>query len=276
MKFTFPLISALFLTLSPATLPAQEKAGAPIAEKKNTEVKKKVFFTKDGKGNVGFAGIKPSIGILIEYISLDSKKANTLLGEFTSKASDVAELRDALEQAIDKGDAELVETMWIRGRSGQRALTESVREDYYPTNYESPVLPYVGAESSSEPSHKKKGPGESEIHMTHAIPNTFDLKKIGSILEVDPILSSDHKLITLSLSPTIVTRLEDHYFTRKGFENSAWGVENVLMPAFYTMKDITQIEVAPGKYNLLGIHTPPRNKDKKILVLVRADLIPYH
>lgn len=258
MKITFLIITALSLTaLTPALL-AQDKAAS-------SSEKKKVLFTKNGKANDNLDSPRPEIAVLVEYISVDLETSNELLVTFSPKATDAAELRDSLEKMIDKGKAELVETLWVRSRSAQRAKTESVREDYYPTQYDPPELPYVVATNPANP----------KAQMTHAVPGGFNTRNVGSTLEVDPVLSPDHKTIILSLSPEIVTRLKDHYFTRKDFENKAWGIENIFMPTFYTIKDTTQIEVAPGKYNLLGIHTPHDDKKKRILVLLRADLISF-
>jgi len=276
MKLRFYLIATLSLFVFTSTIPAQDKAGNSSEKKTSAPIKKKDVFTKNTQEKTGFEGISPEIGVLVEYISLDHKTASALLGRFAPKAADAGELRDELEQLIDKGNADLVETAWIRARSGQRAKTESIRQDYYPTEYDPPEIPNTIGNIVVSDSDKKSGKSsEAKIHLTSAMPAAFDRRNVGTTLEVDPVLSSDHKLIDLNLAPEIVTRLEDHYHIREGFEKTAHGVEHIFMPTFYTMRDTTQIEVAPGKYNLLGIHTPPKASDKRILVLLRADLISY-
>ncbi len=276
MKLRFYLIAILSLSVFTSTITAQDKAGNSTAKKTSAPIKKKDVFTKNTQEKTGFEGISPEIGILVEYISVDHETASTLLGRFASKAGDAGELRDELELLIDKGNANLVETAWVRARSGQRAKTESVREDYYPTDYDSPEIPNTIGNIVVSDSDKKGGKSsEAKIHMTSAMPSSFDRRNVGTTLEVDPVLSSDHKLIDLNLAPEIVTRLEDDYHIREGFEKSAKGVEHIFMPTFYAIKDTTQIEVAPGKYNLLGIHTPHDDLAKRILVLLRADLISY-
>lgn len=275
MKFNFFLIITLSLGIFASALSAQDNVKIPLEKKQNPAIKKKVFFTKTGRENAGFEGTPPDIGVLVEYISMDSRMANELLGKFAAKATDVSELRDLLEQLIDKGNAELVETIWVRSANGQRATLESVRWDTYPTRYKHPALSHSGGTSNSNAKNERTDAINPEIHMTAAMPATFDMRNVGTTIEIDPTLSSGQKIISLNLVSEIVSRLEDQYFTRTGFEQSAWGVENILMPNFYTMKDTTQIEVAPGKCNLLGIHTPPGDNGKQILVLLRADLIPF-
>ena len=272
MKIKIYSVAILSFAVLLSSVSAQDKAQKPPTKKKSSTVEKKDVFVKESKEKNGFEGVSPEIGVLVEYISLDHTTANELLGKFASTATDATEFRDNLDQLLDNGNAELVETFWLRAPSGQRAKTESVREEIYPSEYDPPEIPNTIGNIVIPSLENDKSP-TPKIHRTSATPSAFECRNVGSTLEVDPVLSSDHKLIDLNLAPEIVTRLEDHYFTQKGFEDRAYGTEHIAMPTYYTMKDTTQLEVAPGKYNLLGIHTPHNDPDKRVIVLLRADLI---
>ncbi len=275
MKLNLFCIVTILLSVLTTPLTAQDKTVNSTAEKISTPIKKKDVFIKNTQDKTDFEGITPDIGILVEYISLDHQTANELLRKFTPKAADVTELRDELEQMIDNKKADLLETIWLWGRSGQRAKTESVREAIYATEYTSPEMPKNFDPPVISDPEENETSSNSDIQLTSAMPTAWEIRNVGTTLEFDPVLSSDHKLISISLAPEIVTQLEDRYFTREDFEKTAYGVEHISMPTFYAIKDTVQIEATPGKYNLLGIHTPSDDTSKRILVLLRADLISF-
>ncbi len=273
------LLTAIFpLLFCIVHIPAQEKQKKPDTQK-DTIPANQVAQNK----------LDPEIGILVEYIMLDHLTANKLLREFAPKAADAQELRDILGKMLDKKEAELIETAWVRGQSDRRSVSMSVREDIYPTEYDPAEIPNVVGNFTDPDTDNKSAPDSNdkdvrslakktvaiypEIYMTSANPTAFETRHVGITLEVDPIISQDRKSIHIALSPEIVTRLAERYFTRKGYENTARGIEHISMPTFYTMKTTTQILVTPGKYNLLGFHTPSGDSDKRIFVLLRADLM---
>ncbi|MGY8639514.1 MAG: hypothetical protein ACKVJU_00310 [Verrucomicrobiales bacterium] len=47
-----------------------------------------------------------------------------------------------------------------------------------------------------------------------------------------------------------------------------------MMPKFHTRRVTTQVEVIPGNYNLLAIQKTHDDNGDRILVLLRADLVP--
>ncbi|MFK5920942.1 MAG: hypothetical protein QM496_02085 [Verrucomicrobiota bacterium] len=224
------------------------------------------------------------VGILIEYFKLDHRAANKLIHKFSSKASNAQELRDILGEMTKKNEAELFETGWVRCRSGQRAKTESIREDIDPSRYAHPEIQNVvddttaiKEENAPTPIKVDQPPKQTPVqkaslYMTAATPTDFKTKHVGLTLEVDPVIMKGNKIIDLSLSTEIITRLPDLHFTRPGFESTARGIENISMPSFYTMKTITRIKAIPGNYNLLAIHTPHDEPNKRIMVLLKTDL----
>lgn len=78
----------------------------------------------------------------------------------------------------------------VTTRSGLPARIEVIREFIYPTEFDPPELPNsVRSNNGSFP-------------VTPANPAAFDTKPVGSILEVDPVVSPDKKLVEVNLDVT--------------------------------------------------------------------------
>ncbi len=250
-------------------------------------------FAQDKK-NASFKIIEQKtsaqVGIIVEYFKLDHRAANKLIRRFGPQAANAKELRNILGEMTEKGEAQLIDTGWVRTMSGQRAKTQSVREDIYPTEYDPPEIPInVGGGGTIKTTVKTKDKGSKAevrlqlpanqaqpitpvIHMTAAMPSAFETRPVGLTLEIDLFISADQKIIDISLSPEIITRLPDEHFTRPGFEKTARGIENISMAAFHSIKIRNQITTFPGNYFLLGLHSPHDDPDKRIIVLLKADI----
>lgn len=262
------LLAIALATLLNLTLLAQE----PDA-KGDKPLQKEAVFKKEGAPNTEVENAPVEIGVLLEYISVDHRTANGLLQEYANDPGDVGALRETLEQMMDNDTATLVETSWVRTSSGMRTSTQSVREYIDPTEFDPAEIPtYVGSTSVQAEAASDERPG----HFTSALPVAFERRDVGISFEVDPILHAGLKSITINVAPKIVTRLENRDQVRPGYEHTARGIEHISHPTFYTMEDTTQFEVAPGKDNLLGLHTPHDDPTKRVFVILRADLIRVH
>ena len=231
---------------------------------------------------------KAELGILIEYIRLDHKTANQLVRTHSPSAADAQKLRDELEELIEAGNATLDDTQWLRAKSGQRAKEESITERIYPTEYDPPEIPNNTGSIAAVKSKDNQAEADRQAHalnqlqppttgifpMTSANPTAFETRNLGLILEVDPVITDGSKTIELNLAAEITTELELTYFTREGREETAKGIDHIMMPTFYARKVTTQLEVIPGNYNLLAIQKPHDDNGDRILVLLRADLVP--
>ncbi|MCB1087574.1 MAG: hypothetical protein KDM63_11050, partial [Verrucomicrobiae bacterium] len=151
----------------------------------------------------------------------------------------------------------------IQARSGQRAKAESIAEVIYPTEFDPSEIPNK----------------LSNIHNLVESPATalsasaYETRNVGVTVEVDPVVNSGGKTISLNMAPEIVRRLE----------NLTWPNEEVdpkfqaEMPQFYTAKITTQVEAKSGVPTLVGtIRLPEPVKQQRdnpvVLVFVRADL----
>lgn len=234
------------------------------------------------------AKVEPQMGILVEYFELNHRAANKLMREYSAKAADAQGLRDRLGGMIERGESTLVETAWVRARSGQRAKTESIRETIYPTEYDPPEIPntlgMVAVPRKVKPGEKApledpisslpaRETANEEVLMTSATPTAFETRFVGTTVEVDPVLSADNELATLSIAPEMVSLEGRGFFMRPDAKAIPWGVDHISMPFFYTMKTSLQMKAKPGNYNVLGMFTPPDKPDKKIIGLLKVDLV---
>lgn len=233
------------------------------------------------------AKVEPQMAILVEYFEVDHRVANKLISEYSPQSSDVQGLRDRLGGMVESGEATLIETAWIRAKSGQRAKTESIRETIYPTEYDPPEIPNIlgvvpdwvnvkegeKTQPDQPPVAAEGASGDREVLMTSATPTAFETRNIGTTVEVDPVLSADGKLCTISLAPEMITLEGRQFYTRPDSKKVPWGVDHISMPLIYTMKTSLQLKAKPGNYNLLGLFTPPQKSKKKVIGLLKVDLI---
>ncbi len=163
-------------------------------------------------------------------------------------------------------------------RSGQNAVIKSVREFWYPTEYEPPELPNSsGGDSVATPS----------------TPTTFTSTDLGVTLDVLPQVSADRTYVDISVSPKvrdfegfinygspITGQFQSTNFNPLGFltTNSATGEitsNEILMPLFRTTQASTEVTVADGSTVVIAgqMSQVSRNIEDKVPVLGDLPLI---
>ncbi|MEM7699138.1 MAG: hypothetical protein AAF236_12125 [Verrucomicrobiota bacterium] len=177
--------------------------------------------------------------------------------------SDATRLRIILADWIREGRAELLETVSVSSKSGQRSKAQSGEEIIYPTEMDPPEIP-----NEVTLSGKDADPG-----VTYLSPTAFETRDIGHTLEVDPVIGYDDTTIDLNLSPELVNVSRFIRYPRPEEDDPS----NVDFPVFRMAKVTTQVTTLPGRYQLIGSGRPAdlsRNPDEDTLVLffARADL----
>ena len=171
-KTTLILTALLFITCiaEPATAQEQPKpaGGEPFLKEKGG---KKGADTKEESADPKTV---INVGTLVQYIDVKREKWQDWL-EKNPASLDAGALRKEAEAWIAGGDAKLAETSLIMGKSGQRAKIESNREVFLPTKFES-------------------------VEGGLPFPTTFDLRNIGVVLEVDPVVT-DTAQVDLNYAP---------------------------------------------------------------------------
>ena len=159
----------------------------------------------------------------------------------------------------------------IATRSGQQSTIEIVREFIYPTEYEPPELP----NSVDTPilvdldTGDIFGGGRPQTPITPATPTSFDMRKVGVVLDVLPTVSADRHYIDIALKPSLVDFdgfinygtpiLGDAPSSIPGLSGSLLGNSRVvltpneiLMPVFSRMSAETNLTVQDGATIVFG------------------------
>ncbi|MEO5917602.1 MAG: hypothetical protein ABIS50_25455 [Luteolibacter sp.] len=194
-----------------------------------------------------------------------------MLSEMLSgKETNGPAFHDRADTLCKQGKAKLLETCMLVCRNGQQATLETICEEIYPMEYESPgrrsgptVIGGLDPGNNLPPSPLFRAPV------------AFDTRNTGVTFKVISTLSSTHT-IDLQLSPEIVTplRLEtwmEHIDQR--------GDASIRMPIYETWKLNNSLRVESGKFELVSVITPKPNAPvpavlRKIMVFVRADILP--
>ena len=104
-----------------------------------------------------------------------------------------------------KKGADIMTAPSVVARPGQNATIEIIREFIYPTEYEPPELPnQVGGTVGGGGQGVGLGSSGGGFPVTPATPTSFDTKKTGVTLEVEPQVGANDNVIDLRFSPTIV------------------------------------------------------------------------
>ncbi len=201
------------------------------------------------------------ITVYYEFIEVDHLDFSDWLFENVMD-SDGTEFRNAVQQWIKEGKAEIIESATVLARSGQRAKVESIDEYIYPTEYN----------PSKAPNEVTLKDG-AEAPIAATSPTAFETRNLGTTLEVDPVLGADNTTIDMNMSPENVL-LEG---VEKWHHKSVDPRFQTNFPTFYTMKITTQVTGHDGRYIFVGATRPlkaadPERKNPLVLHFVRGDV----
>ncbi len=206
-----------------------------------------------------------TLSIMEEVFSLSITDADNLLHDIPSDRLRYARLREMLAN----GKVRLEKLVVLRTKSGQRAITESIHELRYQTEFEPPripaAVPPVPAAPAQPPAAEKaeKAPPPAEAGPVGAVPGgkpkvdfpvtpsnsiAFETRNIGDTLEVEPVLGPDGITVDLTLVPQTVRYLG---------ERSFGGPEVLKQPIIETGKVTTAVSVRDGQPYFLGTVHPP-------------------
>ena len=118
---------------------------------------------------------------------------------------DSGQVQMIMRGLAQKKGADIMTAPSVVARPGQNATIEIIREFIYPTEYEPPELPnQVGGNVGGGQAVGLGGGGGGGFPVTPATPTSFDTKKTGVTLEVEPQVGANDNVIDLRFSPTIV------------------------------------------------------------------------
>ncbi|MEM0895794.1 MAG: Amuc_1098 family type IV pilus outer membrane protein [Verrucomicrobiota bacterium] len=137
-------------------------------------------------------------------------------------------------------------------RPGQRASVEVVREFIYPTEYDPPEIPQ---DFGNVPFGNLViiGPSDGTIPVTPANPTAFEMRRVGTNLEVEASILPDGYNLELNLTPELVRF--------NGFINYGTPITNgtqvltenrILQPVFSTIRETVSVFVQDGSTLVIG------------------------
>lgn len=234
------------------------------------------FSTTEGLRSTGAILGQPGIDQLLalskgqEVPSIDSRSPSALrlLGHFTDP-----QFLMFLHLMKQKTGSDLVSVPSVVARSGQKASVRVVREFPYPTEFDPPEIPQqfgtVGVTAIGV-AGGASSPAQGAIPITPTTPTTFEVKELGTVLEIEPVISDDGRTVEVSVTPTN-TEFEGFIDYGSDIRNSAGSssfdpfafayvnsytdfvVDNpILQPVFRKTSEATSVTIWDGQTIVIG------------------------
>lgn len=157
-----------------------------------------------GNRTGGYAINSNSIDALLNNPSRTSQTTNAAPGilSFTGIFNE-GQVQMVMRGLSQKKGTDVMTAPSVMARPGESATIEIIREFIYPTEYEPPELPNnVGG--SVNGGGLGLSSGGSSFPVTPATPTTFETRKTGVILEIEPNVGANDSVIDLQFAPEIV------------------------------------------------------------------------
>lgn len=235
-----PLAVLLFAgaSLNAQETPKEAKPAAAPAAPVDPFLKEKEKEKNRAPGEEG-PKTHTNVGVVVQYIDVKRERWQKWLAD-NHPSLDATPLRKEVETWIAAGDANLAESSLVMGKSGQRAKVESVKFQYYPTNFKDAV-------------------GDQ------AFADAYERRNVGTTTEIDPILTTDGA-VELNLAPERV-----HYSGENPPQTEA-GVDrgDIRFPVFECQKSYPSLVIDPQDWGLIGCERSLENGEShQTLVFLR-------
>lgn len=169
-------------------------------------------------------------------------------------------------RALDqKNGIDLVSRPSVIVKGGQKASVEVVREFIYPTEYDPPQIPTtVGSFVTVIVNGVVQPPPPlPPIPVTPTTPTAFETRKVGVVLDVEPVISEDGRSVDLTITPEFTEFVGFVNYGSPIFQvqtrTGVLGVSReeltpniITQPIFATKKVVTGVKVYDGATVVLG------------------------
>jgi general secretion pathway protein D len=174
-------------------------------------------------------------------------------------------------RGLDQKDGvDLVSKPSVITKSGQKASVEIIREFIYPTEFDPPQIPTnVGGNNNNNNNNNGNNGNNNNslppIPVTPTTPTAFEMRRVGMILDVEPVISEDGRSVDLTLTPDFTEFMgfvnygSPIYSVTTG--NLLLGIpatrveltpNTILQPIFTTKKIVTSVKIYDGATVVLG------------------------
>lgn len=207
-----------------------------------------------------------TIRIQIEYYELSLVTLSNLMEDAKTSSSDQA-LRTRIKDLVKKDAAKLINMHVQTINDGEKAMSESIREFIYPTEYEPPELPNT--------IHAPAG-GQVKGAATGPTPTAFETRNLGENYELEASINENQMgTINLRFAPEHTKQLG--FVTYVEWKDSR-SKADIVMPDIYTLRITGALQVNNGKPALIGTLSAMDEKGKpdpqrKLIVFIKASII---
>lgn len=208
---------------------------------------------------------RPSdIAVQVEWIEVRHELLTELMAD--PKLLKGTNLRVHLQKLIGEGKAQVWDTAMVAVQAGDRAKIQSQLEFIYPTESESSALPPSGTGLVvTPPTNKLRG-------LAPGIPTAFEVREIGSEIEVTPVpLAEGSRIVDLRIAPKQTTLLAlDEQIGRKLPNGSSFSLK---VPQIELIQSTSGVMVADRQYEILGVARRKAAPERRMVVMVRVDFM---
>ncbi|MDZ4403850.1 hypothetical protein [Prosthecobacter sp.] len=170
-----------------------------------------------------------TIAFTLHSIEAPETLLRDLSRQSTATGADDTAMFTAAEAAIARGEARYINSLFIETKSGLRASHESVREHVFISSFD------LNAQNQPE--------------------ITFETRKVGSIFEVEPVISADGRTVELNFSHELHPAPPE---TRGAhFRDPASGQRFAMTATdFHVLKTTNGLSITKGSTKLISLHHP--------------------
>jgi hypothetical protein len=206
---------------------------------------------------------KWNVCVDLQMVALEEAKALELLPHLQSE--DQAEADKAwsqLQAMIKAKEATLLAWPMVRTVDGSRAVSETILEKRYPTEFEPPQQPQTFS-VGPEPKH-----GHVNAATVESTPNAYETRNVGVTLEIEPMVLGEGKRVYLRFesSRTELLGMEDF--------GKVLTVHNTLItvpqPLFLYLRSDLDLILQSGQRQLIAVHKLTKPVNLLELHLIRA------
>ena len=216
------------------------------------------------------AAMPGGLTVQVEYVKVPHGKVTDLLLDYEPEpGGDDSAIRESVQGLIDAGDAEVVDLALVRTRSGVRGKSDTAHEFRYATEWEPPDY---SVKEGSKKGGDREG-GEEKETALRGSPTAFDVRDIGLLVQVEPVVTPDRERIEMQLKAeaTRLIRMVSH----PDGDESKFGVRQ---PLFHSQIISTSLNISDRGYALAAVMAPPGDEGDedvarfRTLVFVRASI----
>jgi hypothetical protein len=190
-----------------------------------------------------------TVAFTLHTIEAPAALLRDLVRQSTAAGADDTAMFTTVETSTTRGEARFIDSLFLETQPGTRASHESVREHVFISEF--------AITDKNQP----------EI--------TFEMRRVGSIIEVEPAISADGHTVELNFSHEIHSAPPE---TRGAHFRDPASSKPFAMPAtdFHVLKTSSGLSITKGSTKLVSLHKPTgRDAEGKLwATFLKCDVVP--